>query len=231
MGLLTSIFGGSSEKSSSGNKNMDLITGAYSPMMTGGIGAFNTVNNALGIGGDFGAQQEAYENFLNNSGYDYVLDQGMQGVTNSAAGNYLLRSGATAKALQDRSLNIGKTFFENYLDRLADQSRLGLGAGGLVADVGQFSKGSASSSSGGLGKAIGAGLSMLAMSDIATKDNIVDLGYDIGGVPAISFNYRQGLGLPEGEFVGVRAQDVARLRPDALGPVVDGYLTVDYGAL
>lgn len=153
------LFGGGSQKSESGNKNLGLLNGIYTPMAQGGVGAFNTLGNALGIGGNFDAQQQAYENFLDNSGYDYVLDQGMQGVTNSAAGNYLLRSGATAKALQDRSINIGKTFFENYLDRLSEQSRLGLGAGGILTNAGQYSK-SKGSSGGGLGGLLGTALSI-----------------------------------------------------------------------
>src|SRR4249919_3692644 len=148
MGLIQSVFGGSSQKSESGNKAWKEIKGAYMPMINQGVDAFGAYGDALGIGGNFGAQQQAYDNFLNNSGYKYVLD--------SAAGKFMLRSGATAKALQDRSLNIGKTFFENYLDRLSDQSRLGLGAGGLLSNTGQYSKASGSSSSGGLGKTIGA---------------------------------------------------------------------------
>src|SRR4249919_1384929 len=103
MGLIQSVFGGSSQKSESGNKAWKEIKGAYMPMINQGVDAFGAYGDALGIGGNFGAQQQAYDNFLNNSGYKYVLDQGMHGVTDSAAGKFMLRSGATAKALQDRS--------------------------------------------------------------------------------------------------------------------------------
>lgn len=228
MGLLSSIFGGSSQKSSSGNKNLDLITGMYSPMAQGGIGAYGTLGQALGIGGDFAGQQEAYENFLNNSGYDYVLDQGMQGVTNSAAGNYLLRSGSTAKALQDRSINIGKTFFENYLDRLSDMSRVGLGAGGLISDVGQYSKGKASSSSGGLGKAIGAGLAIF--SDRRLKMNIEKVDEYPDGLGIYEWEYKRQPGM---RFRGVMADEVKDLRPQAYVENYNGtgFAAVNYGAL
>jgi hypothetical protein len=144
MGLLGSIFGSKpkAQKSESGNKSWDFIKSTYSPMASGGTGAFGQLGSALGVGGDFAGQQQAYDNYLNNSGFDYAMDQGMQGVTNSAAGKYLLRSGATAKGLQDRATNISKSFFDDYLDRLGQMSQLGLGAGGLMANAGQWSKGS-----------------------------------------------------------------------------------------
>lgn len=223
----------SAPSSKSGNKAWGFIKDTYSPQAQGGVAAFNNFGNLLGMNGE-PANREAYDNFLNNSGFDWIMDDAMQGVTNSAAGKFMLRSGATGKALQDRATNIGKTFFDNYLDRVGQMSAMGLGAGNLMANAGQYSK----QKGGGMGgQLLGAGLSAAAsaglFSDEALKDNVTELGYDIGGVPAISFTYRQdkGIDLPEGEFIGVRAQDVARLRPDALGPIRDGYMTVNYGAL
>ena len=239
MGLLGGIgdflFGkkpkaGSNE---SGNNYADYIKNAYGGMISGGTDAFGQYGNALGIGGNFAGQKQAFDNYLNNSGYGYVLDQGMQGVTNSAAGKYLLRSGATAKALQDRALNIGKTFYENYLDRLSDMSRLGLGAGSLVSGAGQFSKGTGSTqgTQGSFGDLLSLGIALF--SDERLKDNIEPTGRTMGGVPEVEFEYRQdtGIDLPKGRQKGVLAQAVAKLRPDALGPIVKGFLTVDYRRL
>jgi hypothetical protein len=74
---------------------------------------------------------------------------------------------------------------------------------------------------------------MQMMSERELKTDIEPLDYEIGGVPAYSFNYRQDadIELPTGRFVGVMADDVARLRPEALGSVIKGYRTVDYGVL
>lgn len=226
MGLFSSAKPGKSE---SGNKAYDYIKGAYSPMVQGGTDAFGYTNNLLGIGKEGG-----FQNYLDSAGYNFIKDEAMSGLTNSAAGQGMLRSGATAKALQDRAANIGRTYFDNYLNHVTDQSKLGLAAGGLISGAGQYSK-SKGATQGGMGMdLIGAGLQAAALfSDVELKDNIVELGYSIGGVPAIAFDYRQdkGIDLPEGRFIGVRAQDVERLRPDALGPFVSGYRTVDYGRL
>lgn len=227
MGGLTGGGGGKS-----GNHAWDEIKKTYYPQAKSGVQGFNQFSNALGIGGDFGAQQQAYDNFLNNSGYKYVLDQGMQGVTNSAAGKYLLRSGSTAKGLQDRSLNIGKTFFENYLDRLAQQSGLGLQAGNLMANAGQYSKGGGG---GGLGSLLGAGLSAASsaglFSDRRLKTKIERIGDWDGkgdGLGRYRFAYKSH---PDIILEGVMADEVETLRPHALGEPRHGYATVNYGAL
>jgi hypothetical protein len=46
-----------------------------------------------------------------------------------------------------------------------------------------------------------------------------------GGLPVYTYNYK-GEGTP---MMGVMAQEVAELQPDALGPVVGGYGSVFYG--
>lgn len=185
-------------------------------------------------GGQGGGADGAFQNYLNSSAYNFVKDEALSGLTNAAAGRGMFRSGATGKALEDRAANIGKTYFDNYLNHLTDVSKLSLGAGGLIGSAGDWSK-SKGATAGGQGMdMISAGLQAAALfSDVQLKDNIVDLGYSIGGVPAIAFDYRQdtGIDLPEGRFIGVRAQDVKRLRPDALGPITKGYLTVNYGRL
>jgi hypothetical protein len=62
------------------------------------------------------------------------------------------------------------------------------------------------------------------------KRDIVRLGEDPDGLGAYRFNYAWDE--PEAEpRYGVMADEVAELRPWALGPVVGGVQTVDYGAL
>ena len=46
------------------------------------------------------------------------------------------------------------------------------------------------------------------------------------GLCIYDFRYREGHGLPSGVHRGPMADEVARFRPHALGPVVDGYATV-----
>jgi hypothetical protein len=85
---------------------------------------------------------------------------------------------------------------------------------------------------GWLNTALGAGqIGASFFSDERLKRDIVRVGELGDGLPIVDFNYRDGLGLPEGRFRGVIAQDVARLRPHALGPTVNGFKTVNYELL
>lgn len=64
-------------------------------------------------------------------------------------------------------------------------------------------------------------------SDRRLKNNIELLELRPDGLGVYSFDYIWG-----GERqIGVMADEVALYRPDALGPLVDGYATVNYGAL
>lgn len=233
-GIIQSIFGSKGSKQTSESKNLayPFISDTYSPQATGGVNAFNTLGSALGVGGDFGGQQQAYDNYLNNTGYGYALKNAEQGLTNSNAGRFFLRSGATAKGLQDRFTNIGQTYFNNYLDRLGQMSQLGLGAGGLISGAGQTSKGSGTSGGdSGIGNLIGTALSIFAASDRRLKKNIEYVGLMEDGIPIYRYEYKSGFGLPEGRQLGVMADDVEKVRPWALGPEINGFKSVNYGEL
>ena len=90
-----------------------------------------------------------------------------------------------------------------------------------------------------LGGLLGAGLSGWAsggfkgFSDPALKKDVTEVGKMHDGLPVVDFTYRQdkGLNLPMGRQRGVMADDVAKMRPWALGPKTSGYMTVNYGAL
>ncbi len=99
-----------------------------------------------------------------------------------------------------------------------------------------------SQQSGGLGTQIlGMGAQAAAAyfgSDRRLKQNIVLIGSYADGLGIYVYQYRQdisdehGLRLPFGLQIGVMADEVERLRPHALGPVLDGgYASVNYAAL
>ncbi len=226
------LGGGGDQEQESGNKAYGWIKDAYAPQVGAGVGGVNMLGNVLGIGGP-GASAQAMDDYWNSSGGKFLLDQGLDGLTSKYSALGLRKSGAAMKGMENYRQDLASTKLDNYLSHLGQLGQLGLGAGGLITNAGQYSKGSGSGGGGGLGSLIGAFASAapFIFSDERLKDDITDLDHDIGGVPAIAFNYRDGFGLPEGRFVGVRAQDVARLRPDALGPTIKGYLTVNYGRL
>lgn len=82
----------------------------------------------------------------------------------------------------------------------------------------------------GLGGMLGAGY---MMSDIRTKENIIKIGTLPNGLPFYQFEYK-----PEfkdeaghGKFVGVMAQEVEMVQPEAVITRPDGYKAVNYGVL
>ncbi|MES2781908.1 MAG: tail fiber domain-containing protein [Pseudomonadota bacterium] len=82
----------------------------------------------------------------------------------------------------------------------------------------------------------GAGAAAQFASDIRLKTNIERVGETPDGLGIYDYDYLPIEGqiaafMPEGRQRGVIAQEVALLRPDALGPVIDGYATVNYAAL
>jgi len=201
------------------------------------------------IGQGYAMLQPGYD-YTTSPGYQFRFGEGQRAVESSAASKGMLMSGGTLKdlvrfgqgtAAQDYNDQFNRTMAVASGGQQAATSgaQLGQQSANSIADL--YTQGGNAKASGYIGQAnaISGGLGQLAQlggmffSDEALKENIEELGRDIGGVPAIAFEYRRntGLDLPEGRFEGVRAQDVAQLRPDALGPRIAGYLTVDYGAL
>lgn len=91
--------------------------------------------------------------------------------------------------------------------------------------------------SGGLGQmllqAAASGAGAYAASDPRLKTNIERIGQFDDGLGVYQFDYIPMMGaiaayMAEGRQTGVMADEVASLRPWALGPEIDGYATVDY---
>lgn len=82
----------------------------------------------------------------------------------------------------------------------------------------------------GLGGTLGAAA---LLSDIRTKENIKAIGWLPNGLPVYEYEYK-----PEwkdeaghGKFIGVMAQEVEMVQPEAIITREDGYKMVNYGAL
>jgi len=63
------------------------------------------------------------------------------------------------------------------------------------------------------------------MCDVRAKEDISLVAVEGDGLPVYEFSYKPGMG-PEGRHRGPMAQDVAALRPWALGPEVGGFMTI-----
>lgn len=211
------------------NVNNPLITSTYGGMMGQGTGANNFLSSLLTGTGDTGAANAGLQGYYANAGYAPAMRQLSQQVTGQGAASGLLRSGATAKALQTRGAELNQGFFNNYLQQLAGLSGLGLQAGGLVANTGQKST---SNSTGGGPSTIGSIASTIGgiasiFSDRRLKRDIELVGREPDGLGIYKYRYA-GADTPR---VGVMADEVAELRPWALGPKNLGFDTVNYEAL
>ena len=236
MGLMTSLFG-KNVPATSNNKFADQLNQQFSPMANYGAQGMGQYANILGLGGGE-AQSGAMDNYYNSSGGKFLMNQGMDQIMGNRAAGGLLRSGGTSKAVEDYRSGLASTKMGEYMGLLGNLNQQALGAGNLIANAGQQNVG-AQKKGGGLGKAIGLGLniaSMFAGSDVRLKTNIEKIGEYPDGLGMYEWDYlpiegRIAAFLPEGRQRGVMAHEVAVLRPDALGPVIDGYATVDYSML
>jgi Chaperone of endosialidase len=77
---------------------------------------------------------------------------------------------------------------------------------------------------GGLFGLAGAGLNLFKPSDRRLKQDVARVGALDNGLPVYRYRYRAG-GPPE---IGLMAEDVQRLKPNAVAPMENGLLAVDY---
>lgn len=158
------------------------------------------------------------------------LGQQASGVNSEGIMN-LLRTGGTDQQTQD---NADQAAYQEFLRNQdgtvsRDQDIMSILAG-TPRNVTTNTTGTNKSTSnpGWLSTALGAAqIGASFFSDARLKRDVVAIGELEDGLPVVDFNYRDGAGLPEGRFRGVLAQDVARFRPEALGPTVGGFATVD----
>lgn len=230
------LFGGGSKSSQqshqeSGNKNLGLINGLYSDVAGGTKTASDAIGNML-----YGTDTSAFDNFRNNTGYDFQMDQGVRALQNSAFAGGSGNSGATMKAITKFGQNLANTSYQSYMDNLFKQANLGLGAGGLLANAGQYSVGDSSSSSksknglgaeiGGLGSAIGGVGSVLGfLSDRRAKEDIKFVEELAPGLNLYEYKY---IGNDPTTYYGVMADEVEKTYPEALGPMQGDFQTVNY---
>ena len=215
------------------NTQSDWLYDQYKPVAEGLLS-----QGQSGLGSYLGQLQgtdngQGFRQFQQSTGYNNILGDAMRGVSGSAAARGLLNSGSTARALQTRAAQLGQQSYGNYLQQLLGGSQAslqgGFSAGQGVADMGAQNKrvgglGGILNTVGQIGQAAGA---FASLSDPRLKENVQLLGKEADGLGIYSFNY---IG-DDKAHVGVMADEVAELRPYALGPEVDGYKSVRYDRL
>jgi hypothetical protein len=231
-------FGGSSAESKSqsssesGNKAYPYIQSTFGGTAGQTGSASSAMGNVLGLGGS-DAMSKALDDYYNSAGGQFQLGQGLDALTSKYSALGLTHSGAAMKGMEEFRQGLASTYLDNYLNHLNELGQLGLGAGGLIANAGQFSnsqstsKSSSDQETGGLGKFIGA----IMASDRGLKTNITLLRRDPDGLGWYSWNWKSD---PNGPTVtGVIADEVEKIRPWAFvkGFVNGIYHGVNYAAL
>ena len=78
---------------------------------------------------------------------------------------------------------------------------------------------------------LGGSLGAAAISDIRLKKDIKKVGKLRDGINIYSFKYINHKDLPKGEHIGVMAQEVEKVIPEAVITMADGYKAVDYALI
>lgn len=149
------VFGGSDSKS--GNHAYDFLKANYGQS---GANAFNSGTSAIeGLLGLSGGDPQALQKFWNGTGGQFLLNQGTNAINSNFYARGLGKSGAAMKALENYRSGLASTKLNELMQNYFGLSKLGLGAGDLLAQAGQYSKGQ--QSSGGLGSFLGAALAFI----------------------------------------------------------------------
>ena len=217
---MSKIFGGSKSKQSSSNQAFGQIRDTFTPVTA------NAAKGADALAALLSGDTSGFNAYKDATGYDFMAEEGSRGITGNAAANGLLRSGSTGKSLVNYGNQLQQTFAGNYMDKLLAQAGLGLQAGQLISGAGNVSSGKSSSKK-GLGGFLGTAASAFAASERRLKKNIINVGKLRNGLNLYTFDYIDG---PSNQ-IGVMVDEVEKILPEALGPVVDGVKTVDYSKI
>lgn len=219
---MSAIFGGSKSSSTgrSENRAFGQLNEAFSPLFGQATDAASQISRLLG--GD----ASGFNAYKDATGFDFMSEQGSRGITGNAAARGLMRSGATGQALANYGNQMQNQFASQYMDRLLGLGNMGLQAGNLVGNAGQVStEQSRRREKPGLGRFIGGAMTLA--SDRRTKTDIKKIGKTKDGLNLYEYKY---IGYPD-IHVGVMADEVEKIKPEALGPTIMGFKTVDYSKL
>lgn len=213
---MSKIFGGS--KSKSINTNKGVVTDAFQPLLGQAVASNNSINALLG--GD----ASGFNKYKSATGFDFDMFRGIDQIGSASSGRGVFRSGARDKAIMEFGNNLQDRYAQNYIQTLLGQSGQAMGAGGLIANVGQQST---SKSNPGIAQFLGQMASAAAASDARLKTDIVPVGKNADGLTVYQYRYKGS----DEVYTGVMAQEVAIKKPEALGPEINGYMSVDYSKI
>jgi hypothetical protein len=107
------------------------------PYIQSGDAANTALQGFLGIGGNPQASQAALNNYLNSTGYQFNLNQGLDATQTSAAAKGLLGSGATLESLDTYATGLADSYGQQYEGDLQSVVNTGAGAANALAGEGE----------------------------------------------------------------------------------------------
>lgn len=230
---MSKIFGGSKSKSqqqstsSSSNLAYQPVQQAFNPLLGYAQSGASSLQKLLG--GD----TTDFNAFRAGTGYDFEKDRGESAIMTMLGSKGMRNSGAALKQLVSFNDGLQRSSINNYLDRLLGLTGVGFNAGNALTSAGQVSNSqstgtSTSKNSNGIGSFIGqAAAGAASMSDRRLKTDIEKVGQLDNGLNVYTFKYLGG----KNTYTGVMADEVAKIMPEALGPTVNGYASVDYNKI
>lgn len=113
-------------------KGTPVITGA----VDAGNRAGNMFNELIGINPVTAETTNAFNKYLDSTGYKFQLGEGQDAITSAMSQKGLRNSGATAKALTKYGQNLASTTFNNFLNTLGGAQNTGINAATTIGNAG-----------------------------------------------------------------------------------------------
>jgi hypothetical protein len=127
----------SQQTSQSFNQAYPLLQGALGDQVSNAGKGSNAIASLLGLGGS-ADQSAAFNQFRDSSGYNFIQDEGMKGITSSNAAKGLLSSGSALKGISQYNNNLASSFLNSYMSHLMGLSNNGIQAGQTLASAGSI---------------------------------------------------------------------------------------------
>jgi hypothetical protein len=136
-------FGKSKQKSENQSQQTSTSFNQAYPFLQGALGdqvgnagkGSSAIASLLGLSGS-DAQDAGFQKFKDSSGYNFIQDEGIRGITSSNAAKGLLGSGSALRGITKFSSNLASNFLNSYLSNLMGLSNTGIQAGQILASAG-----------------------------------------------------------------------------------------------
>ena len=125
----------SQQSSTSYNQAYPFLQGALGDQVGNAGKGSSAIASLLGLSGS-DAQDAGFQKFKDSSGYNFIQDEGIRGITASNAAKGLLGSGSALRGITKFSSNLASNFLNSYLSNLMGLSNTGIQAGQILASAG-----------------------------------------------------------------------------------------------